>query len=203
VVQQLLASLMFGLSAMLFARYAKYDRLERLKDSENKPIAIVRLQRRLKKRLRLMKRDPADEGWSDFIEGFAIAAFSGIDLGTAFDSARRRSRGTLADELSHVSTLFRGGLRLSRALAESQEISSPQLVRLTNALQRAEILGTPISSVLMSLAEESRANERNRALTRFNTLPLKLSIVTVLFLLPPVLVVTVVPNVLAFLDSSW
>ena len=141
--------------------------------------------------------------WPVLLETMAVGAMSGFDLNSAFAAAARRVSGPLADEVDKVVLRLASGSRLSRALDLLVDRGVPGAERMSSALFQCEVLGTPIAGVLDALASESASLQRQELEARFNSLPLKMSIVTVVFLLPPLLVVSVVPHVLVFLNSQW
>jgi Flp pilus assembly protein TadB len=141
--------------------------------------------------------------WPVFLESMSVAALSGMDITSAFLTASRRTSGPLLEELSAARGRVTGGMQLSKALTILAEDGVPGAERFRSLLLQCEVLGTPVSEVLQALALEAATVERQEAEGRFNALPLKMSIVTVLFLLPPVLIVSIAPHVLAFLNSRW
>ncbi len=92
---------------------------------------------------------------------------------------------------------------MSRALSVMERNGILQAKRMASTLMQAEVLGTPVSIVLRSLSEEAQDALHQEEQERFNSLPVKLSVVTVIFLLPPVLIVSIVPHILTFLRSRW
>jgi tight adherence protein C len=141
--------------------------------------------------------------WPALLEGMAVASLSGLDLSAAFLASARRVGGALRDEVDKAAVRLAGGTQLSRALLVMAKDGVPGADRLRSLLLRCEVLGTPVADVLESLAAEAITVERQEIEGRFNALPLRLSVVTVLFLLPPVLIVSIAPHVLLFLNSRW
>lgn len=141
--------------------------------------------------------------WPVFLESMSVGALSGMDMNSAFLSAARRTTGALFSELTAACGRVSGGMQLSKALAVMARDGVPGAERLRTLLLQCEVLGTPVSEVLQALALEAATVERQEAEGRFNALPLRMSIITVLFLLPPVLIVSIAPHVLAFLNSRW
>ncbi len=141
--------------------------------------------------------------WPLMLEGMATASASGLDLRTSFQAAAKRTTGALRQEMDKVSLRAAGGLSLSQALTVMEKDGVQDARRLRSMLVQAEVLGTPMSTVLTALAEEADDEARQEAEHRFNALPIKLSLVTVAFLLPPVLIVAIVPHLLVFLRSRW
>lgn len=141
--------------------------------------------------------------WPLMLEGMATASASGLDLRTSFQAAAKRTTGALRQEMDKVSLRAAGGLSLSQALMAMEKDGIQDARRLRSMLVQAEVLGTPMSTVLTALAEEADDEARQESEHRFNALPIKLSLVTVAFLLPPVLIVAIVPHLLVFLRSRW
>jgi pilus assembly protein TadC len=153
---------------------------------------------RRKRRVREIRRE-----WPFLIESMAVAALSGLDTASAFQAAARRTRGILRAETDKVVLRLMSGASLSRALSVMDDSWIPEVKRLRSVLAQSEILGTPVAGMLKSLSDEGYEAERQAMEERFNALPLQLSAITVFFLLPPVLAVSVLPHILAFLESSW
>lgn len=141
--------------------------------------------------------------WPLMLDAMATASTSGLDLRTAFHVAARRTTGALRLEMDRVSLRAAGGQSLSQALTVMEKDGVAMARRLRSMLVQAEVLGTPVSTVLSALAQEAEDGERHELEQRFNALPLKLSVITVVFLLPPVLIVAIVPHLLIFLRSQW
>lgn len=155
-------------------------------------------QARRRKRVAEMRRE-----WPFLIESMAVAALSGMETAAAFQAAAKRAGATLREEVDKVTLRMMGGASLSRALTVVDEACLPDVKRLRNILARNEILGTPVAGMLKALSDEGYDAERQSMQERFNTLPLRLTAITVFFLLPPVLAVSVIPHVLTFLGASW
>ncbi|MCL6580322.1 MAG: type II secretion system F family protein [Firmicutes bacterium] len=64
-------------------------------------------------------------------------------------------------------------------------------------------LGTPVARVLRAQAEVLRSRRTQELEAAVGALPLRLTVVTVVLFLPALLVLTVLPNLLAFLQGSW
>ncbi len=128
---------------------------------------------------------------------------AGLDLHQAFQTASLRATGPLRQEMEKIIPRLASGQSLGKALAVMEKDGVIQAKRLSSTLMQAEILGTPVSMVLQSLAEEAQDGVYQEDEERFNSLPTKLSFVTVVFLLPPVLIVSMAPHILTFLRSPW
>lgn len=153
-------------------------------------------------RLRRRASDMKSE-WPILLETMAVGALAGLDLNAAFLSSVKRATGTLRVEVDKAAGRVAGGTQLNKALLAMARDGVPGADRLRSLLLRCEVLGTPVAEVLESLAVEAATVERQELEGRFNALPLQLSVVTVLFLLPPVLILSIAPHVLMFLNSRW
>lgn len=162
-------------------------------------VFAARLNRR---RAARKKIDEFSAGWPDLLESMAVAALSGVDLTTSLEVAARRTGGCLREELDKVILRASSGQSVGQALA-ALEKDMHVVSRLRSTLIQAEVLGTPVAEVLSALAEEYYTTRRQEVEQRFNALPVKLTVVTVLFLLPPVLIISVMPHLLAFMGTGW
>ncbi len=153
---------------------------------------------RRRRRVREIRRD-----WPFLIESMAVATLSGMGPGDAFQAAAQRARGAMREETDKVVLRLMGGASLSRALSAMEGCGLPAVRRMRALLSQSEILGTPVADMLKRLSEEGYDQERRAMEERFNALPVKLSAITVFFLLPPVLAVSVMPHILAFIEAGW
>lgn len=154
----------------------------------------------LQKRRRL---EDASAQWPVMLESMAVAALAGSDLRTAFQTAAKRTTGHFRQDMERVILRLTGGMTLSQAFAGIPSTALPIGSRFLSTITSAEILGTPIAPVLNELAEEALSLQRQEFEARYNALGVKLSVITVVFLLPPVLIVSVAPHLLAFLKAAW
>lgn len=141
--------------------------------------------------------------WPFILETLSVSALSGMDLVNAFHTAAKKTRGILSQEMEKVDARLMGGMALKDALAIPELAHIGPVDRLRAVLSQAQILGTPVSEVLNNLAQEYHAQERQYFEQRLNALPVKLSVITVVFLLPPLIIVTVVPHILKFMGARW
>lgn len=153
-------------------------------------------------RLKSRQRDISAQ-WPAMLQGMSSMTQAGLDLRQAFQMAALRVSGPLRQEIEKVVPRLSSGQSLGKALAVMEKDGVAQAKRLSSMLIQAEILGTPVSMVLQSLAEEAQDGVYQEDEERFNSLPTKLSLVTVVFLLPPVLIISIAPHILTFLRSPW
>lgn len=100
------------------------------------------------------------------------------------------------------------GLGAGKGLEEAVEAVLPRVepgpVRLVlKGLIDAERLGTKYADTLRDQTALARDLGRQELERRLNLVPVKLMMVTMFFMLPPILIVVVLPNLLTILRSNW
>jgi len=128
---------------------------------------------------------------------------AGIDVRSAFEICSLKTHGHLKQISDRTVLKLQSGASLAVALESMEKEGVEPATRLRATLVQAESLGTPVADALNSLSQEYYILQQQRFESRLNALPLKLSVVTVLFLLPPILVISIAPHILAFFDASW
>ena len=141
--------------------------------------------------------------WPTFLEELAVTVMAGIDVRSAFEICSLKTHGHLKQISDRTVLKLQSGASLAVALESMEKEGVEPATRLRATLVQAESLGTPVADALNSLSQEYYILQQQRFESRLNALPLKLSIVTVLFLLPPILVISIAPHILAFFDATW
>jgi len=141
--------------------------------------------------------------WPTLLEGMAVAVIAGMDMQSAFEICSARTHGFLRQAASKVVLRLHSGLPLASALAIMENEGIEPARRLRTTLVQAESLGTPVAEVLSTLSAEYYTLEKQSFEYKLNSLPVKLSVITVVFLLPPVLIVSIAPHVIAFMGTKW
>ncbi|MCL4368040.1 MAG: type II secretion system F family protein [Actinobacteria bacterium] len=156
------------------------------------------LQRRVAWRQASMLRDlPAT------LDLMVVCADAGLNLSQALAVTAQRTPGPLGEELGRCVQQVEAGTPSAEALRRVALRSGlGELEALTNAILRADNLGTPIAGLLRDQAEQARHQLKTRVETRIALVPLKLTLVTVFFFLPVLLLITVVPNLINF-ATRW
>lgn len=139
-----------------------------------------------------------------FLERFVLAAAAGLGVRQCLRLATRQAAGELGAVTGRMMRRLDVGADLREALAPELPGLEPGPVRLVlGALVRGETLGV----ALIDLAEEQARFVRQLSAyeveRRVDALPLKLTLCGIVFLFPPVFVVVLVPNLLAFLRGGW
>ncbi|MCL4426523.1 MAG: type II secretion system F family protein [Firmicutes bacterium] len=137
------------------------------------------------------------------IDHLTISLVNGPNLRQALDEVARRE-GRLNLAIAQVLRQDVSGGKVGTLLQGlGRELGLPQLESFAVSLLQAETLGTPLAEILQRQARAMRRERRQSLEKRINLLPLGLTLITVVFLLPPILVVVLLPNVIGFLRSSW
>ena len=82
-------------------------------------------------------------------------------------------------------------------------LGTPSARSLVSSIRQAEVSGTAVVDVLRAHAEMARRELHASRLKQAELMPLKLALCTVGFLLPALVIVSIVPHVLAFVKSGW
>ena len=113
----------------------------------------------LRRRSYYRQRD-AMEKWPNMLHYMSVACLAGMDVRDSFRLAAGKTTGHLKKELDKVLIRISGGASLKSAIKAIALEDFPQVRRFMNMLSQAEVLGTPVSDVLNSLAQEAYFLER-------------------------------------------
>ena len=156
-----------------------------------------------RRRLSPACRRKIEAEWPAFLEAMVVALTAGLELPDALHVASQMVEDPLHTEMQRVLLDVKTGKPVYRCLGGlSARLGLAGVSRFHFVLSQAELLGTPLAETCTLLAEESYREMAQDMEYRLNTLPVKLAVVTSLLLLPPVVLVTVGPGVLAFL-GGW
>ncbi|MHB0886593.1 MAG: type II secretion system F family protein [Bacillota bacterium] len=134
----------------------------------------------------------------------AVATASGLALGQALDLVCSRHSGPFSAELRWALDQTAAGVRLPVALKRLAGRTGLKAVRgFASALEQAVTFGSPVAQVLRLQAGAARVQRRREIETHIAGLPLKLSLCTVFFFLPAIMVFVILPNLLAFIHGQW
>jgi tight adherence protein C len=148
------------------------------------------------------RRRRIDDDVPQLLDLLAAASAAGLSVPLALDRAVEGVAGPLGDELSGALERVRLGARWRDELDSAAErLGLPDLRRAVRVLVRAERLGTPLASACAELATSVRHGRRTRALERARTAPVKMLFPLVFLVLPAFLLLTVVPVLVATLES--
>jgi tight adherence protein C len=134
----------------------------------------------------------------DLVEILVATSEAGLSPPEAFRRACRLVRGPLGDELGIAVRHLDLGVPWRVALDQlTRATDVPALRRLVAVLARSHRLGTPVRSVLRSVAADLRFEKRTRAEEVARRAPVKMLFPMVFLILPAFLLLTVGPVVLA------
>jgi tight adherence protein C len=125
----------------------------------------------------------------DLLDSLSSTVRAGLALNAALTNAANAVTGPLAEELH--ATL--GEIRLGRSRSESlralaTRVKNDEVTQVVRAMIQAERLGANLSSVLMSLSDESRERRVLKAEEVASALPVKMVLPMALFMLPALFV---------------
>jgi len=158
-------------------------------------------------RVRRLGESRKQEAWPVVgfaIEMFMLASEAGFSTSRALEIVSRHVPGVLGDELRRSVRMLNAGFPLPAALGElSERIDLPVLSGVTSVVLQSHLLGTSHREVLREQLAIVREQYRLHQLEKINALPLKLTLVTIFCFLPAILVVTVLPHLLTFMQAQW
>lgn len=138
----------------------------------------------------------------DFLDLMALSVSAGLAFDVALIEVSDQIRGPLAEELDLVTIAISLGTSRAQALDQlEQRIDLPQVSSFVMAVNQAAELGSPLGATLQSQAESGRLTRRRLEEERINKLPVKILLPTVLFILPPTLLVVVGPAMVDILEA--
>jgi tight adherence protein C len=129
---------------------------------------------------------------------------SGLELLSATDMAARLSPGPVGLVLRGALDETNAGRELLAALrAVPSRVGGHTISAFIGSVVQGLELGTPVARVLRVQADGLRVKRRQALEAKIAGLSMKLTLITVLLFVPALLVITVLPNLLAFLRGSW
>ncbi len=150
-------------------------------------------------RRRQGRQEDVTNGFPDALDLMLVCVEAGQSLDQAILRVSNEIRGaypTLADEFEVVSSEMRAGkdrVTVLRDMAERCGVSD--ISSFVTVLVQSATFGTSISDALRVYASEMRDKRVMRAEEKANVLPTKLTIGTMLFTVPPLLIILVGPSI--------
>jgi tight adherence protein C len=140
------------------------------------------------------------EGFPDALDMLMVCVEAGLGLDAAFTRVGAQMaipHPILAEHFGLVSLELRAGKNREAALRNmSNRIGLPEVTSFVILLIQSDQLGTDIAQTLRVQAEDMRARRMLRAEERAHMLPVKLSVVLVIFLLPSMVMVVMLPAII-------
>lgn len=135
-----------------------------------------------------------DRRLPDAIDLIVTCVESGIGLQAAMIKVSEYVEGPVADEFTRVSREVSVGRERAEAMeAMADRTGSREMRLLVRAIVQAEQMGISIGSVLRNQADEVRERRKQKAREKAGTIPVKITIPTVLFIFPTIFLLVLGP----------
>ena len=141
-------------------------------------------------------------GLADAIDLMTISVESGLGFDAAVQQVARNTEGPLADEFARVlreMQIGKGRAEALRALADRTNVAD--LKSFVSAMVQADSFGIPIAQVLRVQSSELRVKRRQRAETKAQQVPVKITVPLIFCILPCLFVAVLGPAALTIMDS--
>ncbi len=140
------------------------------------------------------------EGFPDALDMLMVCVEAGLGLDAAFSRVGAQMavpHPILAEHFGLISLELRAGKNREAALRNmSDRIGLPEVTSFVILLVQSDQLGTSIAQTLRVQAEDIRAKRMLRAEEKAYMLPVKLSVVLVIFMLPSMIMVVMLPAII-------
>jgi tight adherence protein C len=145
------------------------------------------------------RQEDVTNGFPDALDLMLVCVEAGQSLDQAIMRVAKETRSsypTLAEEFELVSSEMRAGKDRSTVLRDmSERCGVPDISSFVTVLVQSATFGTSISDALRVYASEMRDKRVMRAEEKANVLPTKLTIGTMLFTVPPLLIILIGPSI--------
>ena len=153
------------------------------------------VQRRLQERQKQII-----QGFPDALDLMLVCIEAGQSLDQSINRMARETRAgypALADELDIVSHEVKAGKERVQVLKDMAErVNVPDVSSFVTTLVQSATYGTSIAEALRVYSSEMRDKRVMRAEEKANTLPTKLTLGTMLFTVPPLMIILIGPSVM-------
>jgi tight adherence protein C len=139
---------------------------------------------------------------ADAIDLMTISVESGLGFDAAVQQVARNTEGPLAEEFARVLREMQLGMGRSEALrALADRTNVDDLGSFVSAMVQADSFGIPIAQVLRVQSGEMRVKRRQRAETKAQQVPVKITVPLIFFILPTLFVAVLGPAALSIMDN--
>jgi tight adherence protein C len=138
----------------------------------------------------------------DAVDLLTISVESGLGFDAALQQVARNTEGPLAQEFSRVlreMQIGQGRGDALHALAERSNVAD--LRTFVSAMVQADAFGIPIGQVLRIQSSEMRVKRRQRAETKAQQVPVKITVPLIFCILPCLFIAVMGPAVLTIMDN--
>jgi tight adherence protein C len=138
----------------------------------------------------------------DTLDLMVISVTAGLSLDTAMTEVVRKWDGDLSREFTQILNEMRMGVSRRDALTHfANRLRIDDIQLLVAALLQADEMGSDISEVLSSQADQLRIRRRHHAEERARKAPIKMLIPMVLLIFPAMFAILLAPGMLQFIDA--
>ena len=148
------------------------------------------------------RSEQMQRGLADAIDLMTISVESGLGFDAAVQQVARNTEGPLADEFARVlreMQIGKGRAEALRALANRTNVAD--LKSFVSAMVQADSFGIPIAQVLRVQSGEMRIKRRQRAETKAQQVPVKITIPLIFCILPCLFVAVMGPAAINIMDN--
>lgn len=139
------------------------------------------------------------QGFPDALDMMLVCVEAGQSLDQSINRVARESRAgypALADEFEMVSHEVKAGKERVQVLKDMAErVGVPDVASFVTTLVQSATFGTSIAEALRVYSAEMRDKRVMRAEEKANTLPTKLTLGTMMFTVPPLMIILIGPSV--------
>jgi tight adherence protein C len=138
----------------------------------------------------------------DAIDLLTISVEAGLGFDAALQQVSRNTEGPLAEEFSRVLREMQIGQGRSAALrALSERTTVPELRSFVSAMVQADAFGIPVAQVLRVQSSEMRVKRRQRAETKAQQVPVKMTVPLIFCILPCLFIAVMGPAAISAMES--
>lgn len=156
-------------------------------------------------RQRQRRQGELADGFPDALDLMLVCVEAGQSLDQSIvrvSTEIRESNGALAEELHIIATEMRAGKDRAQVLRDFADRSGvSDISAFVTVLVQSAAYGTSISSALRIYAAEMRDKRLMRAEEKANTLPTKLTLGTMFFTVPPLMLILIGPSLIEILRA--
>jgi len=139
------------------------------------------------------------QGFPDALDMMLVCVEAGQSLDQSIIRVAKESRAgypALADEFDMVSQEVKAGKERTQVLRDmSDRVGIPDVASFVTTLVQSATFGTPVAEALRVYSADMRDKRVMRAEEKANMLPTKLTLGTMLFTVPPLLIILIGPSV--------
>lgn len=156
-------------------------------------------------RRRKERQKEMSDGFPDALDLMLVCVEAGQSLDQAIirvSAEIKEAHGALAEEFQIVATEIRAGKDRAQVLRDFADRSGvPDISAFVTVLVQSAAFGTSVSAALRVYASEMRDKRLMRAEEKANTLPTKLTLGTMLFTVPPLMLILIGPSLIEIIRA--